>query len=182
MDKEDLRVRIRRRLSELDRSLKTQYDDAIRQRLLTSGLLHGSVCIYRSLPQEVDTRGLIAECANRCMQIWIPAVRGNEIVLIGIDARTEWTIGAYGIEEPLGREFLPEEVRLDVCVTPLLAADRSGNRLGKGKGFYDRFFAKNECVSAALAYDLQICEKIPAQPHDKKMDYIVTEKEIITAL
>lgn len=173
---------MREKLNRYDLASKARADEAIARRVADCGLLRGAVCIYRSLPSEVSTRRLIDACLADGVQTWLPAVRGDRLKLIRLQSDARWQIGAYGIWEPIGEECDPASVRLDVCVTPLLAADRTGARLGKGKGYYDRFFAENGCAALALAYDLQIVERVPVEPHDKKMDMIVTQTETIGAI
>ena len=59
-------------------------------------------------------------------------------------------------------------------LVPGLAFDKNGNRLGYGGGFYDKYLASHEeIITAALGYDFQIVEKVPSEPHDKKMDYLI---------
>ena len=62
---------------------------------------------------------------------------------------------------------------------PGVAFDRKANRLGRGKGFYDRLLAQTHALKIGICYDLQLLDEIPAEPHDIKMDIIVTENNII---
>ncbi|MBT3865198.1 5-formyltetrahydrofolate cyclo-ligase [Candidatus Peregrinibacteria bacterium] len=69
----------------------------------------------------------------------------------------------------------------DLIVTPGIAFDTNGNRIGYGKGYFDRLFPNlsTDCIKIALAYDFQIVENIPAERHDQKVDLILTEKRKI---
>ena len=88
------------------------------------------------------------------------------------------TINKYGILEPLkGKKITPSTL-----IIPMLAFDSHLNRLGYGGGFYDRFIQKiekqNNCVKIGLALSCQKINKVPVDKHDKKMDFIITEKRI----
>jgi 5-formyltetrahydrofolate cyclo-ligase len=63
---------------------------------------------------------------------------------------------------------------------PAVAYDSDGNRLGRGKGFYDRLLSRCRAIKIGVAYDFQLVEEIAAEPHDVKVDMIVTEKRMIT--
>ncbi len=92
-------------------------------------------------------------------------------------------IGAYGIREP--KKDVCSEVKLkdiDVIIVPAVAYDEDGYRLGYGGGFYDRFLEKlrYDTVTIGIAFDLQIFNSIPKEPHDAQLDYIITETRVIT--
>jgi 5-formyltetrahydrofolate cyclo-ligase len=88
----------------------------------------------------------------------------------------------FGVWEPLGEEeklISPEEI--DLIIVPGLAFDRELNRLGFGRGFYDRYLSGCSAFKVGICYDAQIAEKdeIPIDCYDVKMDMVITEKEII---
>lgn len=89
-----------------------------------------------------------------------------------------WVKGAFGIMEPVrekGTVIAPEEIDLVIC--PLSGFDEELNRLGMGSGYYDRFLPQcKNAVRIGAAFDVQKLDKIPAQPHDMKMDIVITEK------
>lgn len=75
---------------------------------------------------------------------------------------------------------VPKSKTYDLVIVPVVGFDRSGNRLGYGGGYYDKFLARNNCgQSVGLVYSFQEVENLPAEDHDQKLDLIVTEKEII---
>ena len=82
--------------------------------------------------------------------------------------------GPFGIEEPVGEG---EDVRPDVCVLPMLAADKACRRLGYGGGYYDRYLSQREFrgVKVGVCYAHQLVETLPVEPHDVAMDCVVTE-------
>ncbi|WP_297890539.1 5-formyltetrahydrofolate cyclo-ligase, partial [Sulfurihydrogenibium sp.] len=88
-------------------------------------------------------------------------------------------IGYAGIREPVGHEVQPEKV--DLIVVPAVVYDKEGHRIGYGKGYYDRFLPKlrYDCLKVGFAYDFQVVEKIPHQPHDFKVDVVITPTKIL---
>ena len=82
--------------------------------------------------------------------------------------------GAYGICEPQGEKVCPAS-DIDVMIVPGVAFDRTGGRLGRGKGYYDRYISREgfraECIG--VCYDFQLFDKIPTEQHDRVMDIVV---------
>jgi len=91
-----------------------------------------------------------------------------------INLETDITPGKYGISEPLpGCEEIPLN-RFDLVLVPGMAFDLSGNRLGRGRGFYDRILSAASGVKCGVAYDFQLVEKITTEPHDAGVSFIFT--------
>lgn len=129
---------------------------------------------------EVDTHELIRILLRQKKKVIVPVADTDtktlkHSVLLSL---SELVGGAYGILVP--RMLRPFSARdLQVVVLPALAVDRSGNRLGFGAGYYDRFLTAVNVPAIALAYDFQIVEKIPAETTDIPVSFVVTENEII---
>jgi len=86
--------------------------------------------------------------------------------------------GKFGIPEPEHPVWAgPQE--LDLVLVPGVAFDRAGNRIGRGGGFYDRLLRRYSAVRAGICFDFQILETVPAEPHDCRMDRLVSESEIL---
>ncbi|EPE60492.1 5-formyltetrahydrofolate cyclo-ligase family protein [Exiguobacterium sp. S17] len=81
-----------------------------------------------------------------------------------------------GILEPTTAET---DLDIDTCIVPGRVFDRSGYRIGWGGGYYDRFLATYRGATIALAYDVQVLDEIPIEPHDIPVELIVTEREMI---
>lgn len=82
-----------------------------------------------------------------------------------------------GIREPVGEALKGAP---DYVITPLLAADEKGNRLGYGKGYYDRYLAKYPtAVRIGYAFDFQILHEVPTNERDEKLDVLVTDKRVV---
>lgn len=87
--------------------------------------------------------------------------------------------GEYGIKEP--KNSCPEfnKNKLNLIFVPGVGFDQNGNRLGQGKGYYDRFLKDLAALKVGIAYEFQLVNSLIAREHDVPMDYIVTEKRVI---
>ena len=97
---------------------------------------------------------------------------------VGIASLDELVVGKYGLKMPRRDKitFVAPDA-IDVIVVPGVAFDWSGNRLGMGAGYYDRFFPKTRCgVLLGLAWGFQVIEKVPGEVHDVRMQYLLTEE------
>jgi 5-formyltetrahydrofolate cyclo-ligase len=154
-----------------------------RARLLRSGL---RVALFASLPEEVDTAPLIALARARGCRIFLPRIvdrRRPRIVFLPADGAL--AINRNGIREPQGSRAYPARF-LDLVFTPLVAFDARGARLGMGAGFYDRAFAHRRLrrawhapVLVGVAFAVQQVQLLSEQPHDVRIDAIVTERGLL---
>lgn len=187
--------------------------EKIREKLLTFEPFRRarSLMIYLNLPGEFPTFPLLNDLFFLAMDlpggsrsISVPWCDGRSLRLFQLHSpefydprlsyfetdhfRSDFAPGAYGIWEPKPqcrtdrrREVSPKD--LDLILVPGLAFDRNRNRLGRGAGFYDRFFenVRSETILTALAFDEQIFDTVPTEPHDRRMDFILTPNEIYPA-
>ncbi|MEG1536264.1 MAG: 5-formyltetrahydrofolate cyclo-ligase [Clostridia bacterium] len=179
MEKTQARKTAKQRLFDMTLTEKKLADKVICDKLVESGKLRGNVCVYNSLTEEVDTSRLVEKALLACENVFLPVVVGDVLQCVKIDKNTAFRRGQWGIYEPIGERIDAEKLQIDLCITPLVAFDKQLNRVGKGKGFYDRFFASCECFKLGLAYSCQEIDSIDADNFDKKLDIIVTEKEVI---
>ena len=143
-----------------------------------AGLVH---TYASSKPNEVDTIMLIARSFARGKRIALPVIvdkkektlDSSELMNLG-----DLTDGPLGIKEPKVFSRVPAE-EVDIFIIPVVAVDRTGNRIGWGFGYYDGLLRSQNKPIVALAYKFQIVESIKPTEMDVKVDYIVTEDEII---
>ena len=91
--------------------------------------------------------------------------------------------GYFGVPEPpVSPDMVRDEGLPDLIVVPGVAFDRTCNRLGYGKGFYDKLLHRKGCPAVAVAYEEQIAVSVPGESHDVRMNKIITDKGIITCL
>lgn len=136
---------------------------------------------YMAIGSEVDTIFMISEFLKQGKRVAVPKVEKDEIAFYEIQTIKDCKPGLWGILEPISYQAPAEEKGL--MLLPGLAFDKKGNRLGYGGGYYDKYLKKHEnCVSVALAYELQILEEIPHEEHDKTVDYIITPERRISCV
>lgn len=144
------------------------------------------VLVYMDYRSEVMTTALVEELLSSGKKIFAPRVQGFDIIFYEICSFEDLEEGYQGIREPIEnkeRLLREEELRDKNCLllVPGAVFDRKLSRMGYGKGFYDRFLEKyGEYVFASgLAFSCQIAKQIPTENHDRGMDIIVTENEVI---
>lgn len=131
-----------------------------------------TVLCFWSLPDEVHTHDFIKKWANT-KTILLPKVVGEKLELHVFTNENDMTKGEFGINEPTSEIFSDYE-KIDLCIIPGLAFDRQGGRMGRGKGFYDRFLPKTNCHKIGICFPWQIVPKIECAPWDIPMDEIVS--------
>lgn len=136
---------------------------------------------FVSFGSEVDTYGIIQDALQQGKKVYCPKVEGEELSFYRIFGMDDLQPGYRSIMEPAEglKKWIPTEKAL--LLLPGTVFDREKNRIGYGKGFYDRFLEKQEggLVTAALAFSVQIVENVPAEAHDCKAGCIITENGII---
>lgn len=174
--KDDIRKRINHlRTVTVQDSICSMSKDILTQLSSLSRFHYANTALlFWPLPGEVDLRGLIESTAKR---IVLPVVVGDNLILREYSPEF-MSIGKFGIHEPdeRAREVSPEEI--DFAVIPGVAFDRYGNRLGRGKGFYDRLLPALHCPKCGVAFSYQIFDDIPVDPWDIPMDVVVTESAV----
>jgi 5-formyltetrahydrofolate cyclo-ligase len=137
---------------------------------------------YLPMRSEVDTRSLIAGALAQGKGVVVPVVvRGaNELAHAWLDTLAADALepGSFGTWNPRqAREAAPGA--WDLVIVPLLAFDRRGYRLGYGKGFYDRLLAAYPVPTIGVAFAAQELDALPAEAHDVRLEWIITEQETI---
>lgn len=182
MTSHELKKQLRHDISSLKKSYGKsallEHSVAVMQRLEECEAFKQSTCIalYHSLPDEVNTVDFI-EKWGKSKTILLPVVEGEDLRLFPYRGPESLQIGAYGIMEP--KEVADFAAHLDLIVVPGVAFDRNGNRLGRGKGYYDRLLSHSQVKTVGICFDFQLVEAIPTEPFDRKMDMIISESESI---
>jgi 5-formyltetrahydrofolate cyclo-ligase len=139
--------------------------------------------VYVSQEREVDTHGLIRQLLAMGRQVYVPCFEparrqygASELRDFDADLAT----GEFGILEPKPGAIRPAAPdQIDGVLVPGLAFDETGNRLGRGRGYFDRLLREMRGVRIALAFDFQILTEVPAEAHDARMDFVVTETRVL---
>lgn len=133
-----------------------------------------TILLYHSLNDEVDTHDFIEKWSNQ-KHILLPVIIGEELELRTYTGPHDLLIGAYGIEEPVGTPFT-DYAAIDLAVIPGVAFDSRGNRLGRGKGYYDRLLPHMPTTyKIGICFPFQLVKEVPAEAFDIRMDEIIAQ-------
>jgi len=167
-------------LIQLDAATVRAHSRAVAQRLVTipAYVTAGSLAVYVSFGTEIETHDLIRQLLAAGRQICIPTFNDGGYRLAVIqDFDRDLHPGKLAILEP--KLVRPISVtQPHVWLVPGLAFDRNGNRLGRGKGYFDALLARAPGVKIALTHDFQLLNEVPTEAHDVRMDFIVTEIQV----
>ncbi len=132
-----------------------------------------TILLYHSLPDEVDTHAFIDRWSE-AKQVLLPVVQGDGLLLRQYTGTNALATGRYGIGEPVGTDFT-DYAAIDLVIVPGVAFDRQGNRLGRGKGYYDRLLPRlTQARKLGICFPYQLVNDIPTDAHDIRMDEIIT--------
>lgn len=134
------------------------------------------ILMYHSLPDELQTHAFLKKWNTR-KQFFLPRVNGVNLDILPYD-ESRLELGAFHIEEPSGNDTIDVD-NIELIIVPAVAYDRRGNRLGRGKGFYDRLLQESKATKIGVAYEFQIYDELPVEPHDVPVDLVITQTRII---
>lgn len=175
--KKNLRQLIRERKKQLSLEERDEFSQRIFETLAQQNVFQKArnVLCYWSMPDEVQTQTFILNHLSE--KTWLlPVIKGNSLEISRFTGSDNLQQGVLGIGEPIGESY---DGAIDLAIIPGLAFDRNGNRLGRGKGFYDHFLSKQSIYTIAVAFHCQLLEEVPVEPWDVIMRQIITEEETI---
>ena len=180
--KSEIRKRVLALLKEQEESERIAKSRSIEEKLfsLPEFVRAGCVMFYISFDGEVDTATMIKRAQQMGKKVAVPFIRGEEKLIASLlkNNDNQLSPGPYGILQP--REPFIEELSLediDLVVVPGVAFDKRGNRLGRGKGYYDRFLkdlTAKRIPCLGIAFDFQVVENIPTLSHDLAVTKLIT--------
>lgn len=179
MKKEDIRRRVKASKALLDESDKARAAEKVFAALehTAAFMLADRILMYHSLPDELSTRSFISRWSSR-KRFYLPRVNGLNLEILPYD-ESRLALGSFHIEEPTGHDTTDIN-EIELIVVPAVAYDRNGNRVGRGKGYYDRLLSRSTATRIGVGYDFQLIEEgIDADPHDVPMDVVITESHNI---
>lgn len=176
MDKKELRkyIREQKRLF-TDKELEELSLPVIARLLSHPAIMSAkTILMYYSLPDEVNTHDTIKQLTESGKRVLLPRVTDSENMEIRVyESPEDMQEGSYNIMEPTGKIFTDYD-EIDVAVIPGMGFDKACNRLGRGKGYYDRFLSKvPDLYKIGVCFDFQKLPTIPASEHDIKVDEVI---------
>ena len=179
-DKKSLRTIYKNiRSSVIDRDTK---NESISELVLESQQYRKAdkIFAYWSLGSEVDTYPIIAKALADNKKVALPKCtdKDGNMEFYYIDSISDLLDGMYDIKEPPINCPADDFTDSSLCLVPALSFDEEGYRLGYGKGYYDRFLSRFTGISMGLCFGDCLCEKLPRDCYDKKVNYIVTNEKI----
>lgn len=178
MDKREIRRKIKNLRTMLLEAEKASAAEEVFAHLEQTAafLLADRILMYHSLADELPTHSFLRKWAGR-KHFYLPRVNGVNLEILPYE-ETRLELGSFHIEEPTGNNTV-EPDQIELMVIPAVAFDRRGNRLGRGKGFYDRLLQSARATKVGVGYEFQLMDEIPTEPHDVPMDIVITQQGAI---
>lgn len=180
LEKEQIRKLIQRKRREMSELELENLSSLVLFNLEQSDIFTNAKCIfiYHSLLGEVSTRYFLERWKHQ-KHFYLPIVKGEDIFFREYTSEKNMLLSKYGILEPTGEDVDVTHLDIDMIVVPGVAFDHNCNRMGYGKGYYDRFLKNIKTIKVGICFNFQLFNIIPVNEEDIPMDYIITEKGII---
>lgn len=170
MTKQELRKQIRAQKRQLPTTELSSLSEEICNKVLRSAWWQeaDTLLLYYPLSDEVDVRPLIQEAYQNGKRVLLPVCVGDDLELRLYEGEASLASGAFGIMEPTGPLFAPEDYPdIQLALIPGMAFDRVGHRLGRGRGYYDRLLPKlTATMLQGICFPFQLVEQVPTDAHD----------------
>jgi 5-formyltetrahydrofolate cyclo-ligase len=172
-EKQAVRALIKARKQQLSKEEKVRLSEIIMQKIEQCEPFRTarSVLCYWSIADEVQLSALIEKYAEE-KEILLPVVKGDVLEVRKFTGKENMRPGAFGIPEPVGEIYTGN---VEVVLVPGIAFDADGRRLGRGKGYYDRFLSTTNAYKIGVGFRLQMVALIPSDWWDIFMDEVVTD-------
>jgi len=182
LDKDSVRKRVAAKRAALSDAEIEQKSLLISNNLDTLDIfkLSRRIALYFPIHNEVRTQSIFKKAIDYKKEVYFPRVNGSSLDFCRVHNLEQLKTGKFGVLEPGARLPVENIQNIDLFILPGIAFDESGNRLGYGKGYYDRALSRvPQGKKAALAYHLQILDSVPADDNDQKVGILVTERDIV---
>ena len=173
MRKKEIRQTIKRQTLSLDAQESLRQAEKVMRHIgsIIAQRAPRTVALFAPLRDEIP----LGELAQRVdCRVVLPRVKGEEMEFYDYSA-ADMAVGAFGISEPQGEVPVAAE-EIDLMVVPGVAFTRAGDRLGRGKGYYDRYLSREgfRAYCVGVCYEHQVVDELPVEPHDRRMDEVVS--------
>lgn len=135
------------------------------------------ILIYNSMEGEVATANFIQKWEGE-KEFYLPVTYKDKIVFREYNSSIKLEESKFGVFEPVGAD-IQDYGFVDLVIVPGVAFDRKMNRVGYGKGYYDKFLSQIKAPKLAICFEFQLLDSVPTDSHDIKMDYLVSENDLI---
>ncbi|MGD2110347.1 MAG: 5-formyltetrahydrofolate cyclo-ligase [Phycisphaerae bacterium] len=140
------------------------------------------IMVFLSLPNEVDTSAVVLRAWQDRKRVLAPKVSWSQRRMMPVEIRSlteDLTVSQIGMREPVSGIPFPVSM-IDLVIVPGLGFDEFGHRLGRGRGFYDRFLAHPDFrgTACAVAFEVQLTASVPVGPLDQHVDMLVTDEKV----
>ena len=180
MNKNDIRkkyIDIRKNINEIDRIKKSKI---ISDKVLSNEVLKSSkvIAIYKSLKSEVDTDNIINDLWSMNKVVLIPKVEKDIINFYEYNINDKLIKSTFGVLEPNNNKIYKKE-NIDLIIVPGVCFDKYMNRMGFGKGYYDKYLENSNIYKIGICFNEQMYDKkLVTDKYDIKMNEIITDKEV----
>ena len=173
MRKKEIRQTIKRQTLSLDAQESLRQAEKVMRHIgsIITQRAPQTVALFAPLADEIP----VGELAQRVdCRVVLPRVKGEDMEFYDYDAEA-MAVGAFGISEPQGEVPVAAE-EIDLMIVPGVAFTRAGDRLGRGKGYYDRYLSREgfRAYCVGVCYEHQLLAELPVEPHDRRMDEVVS--------
>jgi len=191
--KKALRGELKKRINDLTAVQKEAESLAISKKLFSSQVYKQSknICVYLSMSSEVDTTRIIKNIFEQNKTCYVPWYSTETMKFLKLNSfedfetlpLTAWKIKQPSDQDAKTREEALESGKLDLVIVPGLGFGKEGSRLGRGKGYYDRYLARckksnNQISTIGLSFNCQWCDDIPMDKYDLPLNYIITAEKM----
>lgn len=179
--KKNLREEIKGRIQQLDQDYCRKASQAICQKVLADPAYQEAetVFCFVGIKGEPDTRAILEDALGKGKRVCVPLCVSDGIMEARQirNPKEDLRAGYLGILEPEPSCAKVNASEIDFALLPCVTCDHQGNRLGHGKGYYDRFLAGCHFDTVMICFEKLITEEIPMDAHDKKADRVITDAE-----
>ena len=181
--KNAIRTLLREKRNALTLEEHTRYSDIIIKKLLSLGefLASENLLLYSSYAKEVETATIMTQAWEQGKKVYCPKVlSGHQMEFYSISSPDDLSEGYKGIREPKDSELFCADSKNVLMIVPMTGFDQNRNRLGYGKGYYDRYLEnRKNIITIGLAFECQKWDgKLPVSTYDIPLNKIITEKNI----
>jgi 5-formyltetrahydrofolate cyclo-ligase len=183
--KNELRSRMRAALADVSPIVRLAASIELGERLQAQMPSAHAILFYAPLPDELDVWPVLElslALGTTCALPFFDAEKKTYGARVLGNLATDIVTGKFGVREPAASCAEIPLNQFDLVLVPGMAFDLKGHRLGRGQGFYDRLLPEASGVKCGICYDGQLLENLPAEPHDAKVNFILTPSRCVRRL